>query len=103
MIKKKFLFFLLFIHSLTFCQSYFPEANQKWENRKPEEFNIKTTTLDKAVNFALSNEYSGSKDLRIAILKSFEREPYHQILGPKKTRWSCRNDFKKRILDFFLG
>jgi len=86
MIKKKFLFFLLFIHSLTFCQSYFPEANQKWENRKPEEFNIKTTTLDKAVNFALSNEYSGSKDLRIAILKSFEREPYHQILGPTKKR-----------------
>ena len=36
------------------------------------------------MDFALSNEYSGSRDLRIAILKGFAHEPYHKILGPTK-------------------
>ena len=34
----------------------------------------------------LANEYSGGRDLRVAILKGFAREPYHQILGPTKKR-----------------
>ncbi|GAA0858400.1 serine hydrolase [Aliiglaciecola litoralis] len=34
----------------------------------------------------MDNEYSGPRDLRIAILQSFEREPFHQILGPTKKR-----------------
>ena len=42
--------------------------------------------LDEAVQFALDNEYSGSRDLRRAILKGFEREPFHEILGPTKKR-----------------
>jgi CubicO group peptidase (beta-lactamase class C family) len=42
--------------------------------------------LEKEIDFAQSNEYSGDRDLRIAILKGFAREPYHQILGPTKKR-----------------
>lgn len=42
--------------------------------------------LQEAVQFALDNEYSGEVDLRQAILKGFEREPYHEILGPTKRR-----------------
>ncbi len=42
--------------------------------------------LKEAVDFARKNEYSGSRDLRIAILKGFEREPFHEILGPTKKR-----------------
>jgi CubicO group peptidase (beta-lactamase class C family) len=38
------------------------------------------------VQFAKDNEYSGSRDLRIAILKGFAREPYHDVLGPTKKR-----------------
>ena len=38
------------------------------------------------LSFAEGNEYKGSRDLRIAILKGFEREPFHQILGPTKKR-----------------
>jgi CubicO group peptidase (beta-lactamase class C family) len=43
-------------------------------------------SLETTVEFAKSNEYSGSIDLRIAILKGFKREPFHQILGPTKKR-----------------
>jgi CubicO group peptidase (beta-lactamase class C family) len=64
---------------------YFPERGQ-WEQKDASELGFSSTKLDKAVQFALDNEYSGSRDLRIAILKGFEREPFHEILGPTKKR-----------------
>lgn len=42
--------------------------------------------LDSAVAFAMNNEYSGQKDLRLAILEGFSREPDHKLLGPTKER-----------------
>jgi len=72
-----------FIHA----QTYFPPSfGSTWEQRSPETFNIKSKSLEDALHFAMENEYSGSKDLRIAILKGFEREPYHKIIGPTKKR-----------------
>ena len=65
---------------------YFPERNAEWQERPPSSFNLNETKLNEALNFAKGNEYSGSRDLRIAILKGFEREPFHQILGPTKKR-----------------
>ena len=65
---------------------YFPEQNEVWKERSAADFKIDIKALDNAVAFAKSNEYSGSKDLRIAILKGFEKEPYHEILGPTKKR-----------------
>ena len=65
---------------------YFPERNAKWQERSPSTFNFNEKKLNEAVDFARNNEYSGSRDLRIAILKGFEREPFHQILGPTKKR-----------------
>ena len=65
---------------------YFPERGAKWAEKLPKEVEFNTTNLQKAVDFAVKNEYSGSRDLRIAILKGFEREPFHQILGPTKKR-----------------
>lgn len=84
-IKITFLFCLF--TSVIFGQAYFPAAyGEKWEERSPEEFNITRKKLDAAISFAIENEYKGAKDLRIAILKGFEREPYHQVLGPTKKR-----------------
>lgn len=65
---------------------YFPERNADWVIKSPTEFSINESALQKAVTFAMNNEYSGSRDLRIAILKGFEREPFHEILGPTKKR-----------------
>ncbi|QCX01797.1 serine hydrolase [Aggregatimonas sangjinii] len=65
---------------------YFPEQNAIWEEKQPNAIKMNTKVLEEAVAFAESNEYSGSRDLRIAILKGFEREPFHQILGPTKKR-----------------
>lgn len=79
-----FLFFGTTLYSQD--QIYFPEKNAIWEEKEPSSFKIKTAALEEAVTFAKNNEYSGSRDLRIAILKGFEREPFHEILGPTKKR-----------------
>ena len=65
---------------------YFPDRNEVWVEKLPKEFKLNTIKIEAAVNFAKVNEYSGSRDLRIAILKGFEREPFHKILGPTKKR-----------------
>ena len=66
-------------------RAYFPETNQ-WQTKPSETLGFDQSKLNEAINFAKSNEYSGSRDLRIAILKGFEREPFHDILGPTKKR-----------------
>jgi CubicO group peptidase (beta-lactamase class C family) len=80
------LFLFICIQCLNAQEYYFPEANVNWERKSPKSLEINETKLNSAVSFAEANEYSGSRDLRIAILKGFEREPFHKILGPTKKR-----------------
>lgn len=68
------------------AQNYFPERNASWQEKAPKEVAVNAKKLAQVVNFAEANEYSGSRDLRIAILKGFEREPFHKISGPTKKR-----------------
>jgi CubicO group peptidase (beta-lactamase class C family) len=79
-------FFAIIGLSAAFSQMYFPEPMVKWEQKAPNHIGLDENKLQVAVDFAKSNEYSGSRDLRIAILKGFEQEPFHQILGPTKKR-----------------
>ena len=65
---------------------YFPERNEVWQEKAPKELQVNAKALQKAIEFAEENEYSGSRDLRIAILNGFKREPFHEILGPTKKR-----------------
>ncbi len=82
--------FILFLLSVVVAtaqnQYYFPERNAVWEEKAPKAFKMNNDALQKAVQFAKDNEYTGSRDLRIAILKGFEREPFHEVLGPTKKR-----------------
>lgn len=83
---KYYLVGLFLLSYFSYSQIYFPPSQGKWEQKSPQAFNIDEAGLAKAVNFAKQNEYTGEKDLRIAILKAFEREPFHEILGPTKKR-----------------
>ena len=65
---------------------YFPDRNAVWMEKSAAEVSLDDAGLKEAVTFARDNEYSGSRDLRRAILKGFEREPFHEILGPTKKR-----------------
>jgi CubicO group peptidase (beta-lactamase class C family) len=85
---KNFAFFFFLSSALTLNAQklYYPEKNTEWKEINPELFKIDNLKLNDVINFAISNEYSGDYDLRIAILKGFSREPYHKILGPTKKR-----------------
>lgn len=65
---------------------YFPPAGQEWEQRSPEELGFDEASLQQAVDFAVENENSVERDLRIAILKGFSHEPYHELAGPVRKR-----------------
>ncbi len=87
--KNLSVFFLIgcFTIRLTVAQEYyFPEQNETWKQLGEVETYFNSEKLEEVVKFAEANEYSGSRDLRIAILKGFEREPFHEILGPTKKR-----------------
>ena len=81
-----FIFGLIYISVNAQTSYYFPSKSSVWEQRSPKDFKIKNEVLEEAVSFAKDNEYSGSKDLRIAILEGFKSEPFHEILGPTKKR-----------------
>ena len=80
------IFLLLLSINLQAQQDYFPERNANWEQVTPATAAMDETAIDALIAFAKANEYSGSRDLRIAILEGFKREPFHEILGPTKKR-----------------
>lgn len=64
---------------------YVPPANE-WESRAPASVGLNGAAIQAAVDFALANENSVNRDLRIAILQGFAREPYHGLAGPTRHR-----------------
>ncbi|UBZ06225.1 beta-lactamase family protein [Salegentibacter mishustinae] len=78
----KLLLISFFTLSISAQEIYFP-ASGTWQEKDAAAYNLDFTD---AVEFAEANEYSESKDLRQAILKGFQHEPYHEILGPTKRR-----------------
>lgn len=63
---------------------YYPGRAGEWESRSPEDVGMNAEVLQKAIEFAMANEYSGPRDLRLAIENSFE--PDNTIVGPTKER-----------------
>lgn len=87
LIRSYFLIILFISFSSLSAQiNYFPERNAAWIEKSPTDLKVDTEWLNNAVDFAKNNEYSGSRDLRIAIAKGFAREPFHKISGPTKKR-----------------
>jgi len=64
---------------------YYPDKGD-WQQLTPAESGMEDSILQKAVEFAKENEYSGSRDLRVAIHSSFGFEPFDEIVGPTKER-----------------
>lgn len=65
-------------------QPYYPDAN--WQTKKPEELKLNKSLIDSAIQLALKSENKVDKDLRIANMKSYSREPGYKIIGPMKER-----------------
>lgn len=82
----KIILFAIALNGNIYAQTSYYPTRDTWETKNPKDFKIDEAKLDEAVNFALENEYSGSRDLRIAILEGFKKEPFHEITGPTKKR-----------------
>ncbi len=65
-------------------QPYYPDAN--WQTKKPEELKLNKSLIDSAIQLALKSENKVDRDLRIANMKSYSREPGYKIIGPMKER-----------------
>jgi hypothetical protein len=83
-VKGLFIVFILLSVSLLRAQ-YFPASS--WQEKSPQEFSFNQKKINQAVQYALDHVYEGSRDLRLEIIKGFEREPYHKLLGPTKKTW----------------
>jgi len=85
--RATFMIAFIFVSTALLAQkTYFPEQNQAWATKSPKEVGIDQATIDKTIEFAVANEYSGSRDMRINILEGFKNEPYISIVGPTKHR-----------------
>lgn len=78
--------FIAILNPLAVSAQYFPGRGEVWKTIDAKKAGFDPELLQKAVEFANENEYSGSKDLRVAILQGFAHEPYHDVLGPTKKR-----------------
>jgi len=83
---KLLLYVLLFVITTPLLTAQYYPGTTEWENRSPTAVNLNADSLAAAVFFAEDHEYSGERDLRLAILKSFRREPEHGLKGPTKER-----------------
>jgi CubicO group peptidase (beta-lactamase class C family) len=84
--KRKLLLLFVSLYTITVAaqQTYFPDAD--WQIKKPEELKMNKVLLDSAVSLALQSENKMERDLRIANMKSYSREPGYKIIGPMKER-----------------
>ena len=79
------LFFLfLFNYNLLSQDLYFPD--NKWKEVTPVSQGLDNKKIEDAIAFALNNENSVNRDLRLSIIESFGREPNYEIKGPTKKR-----------------
>lgn len=65
---------------------YPPKNNAEWEHKTAAELGFSKRALNKAVEFAQSQESDRPRDQALASALGFAREPYNQILGPTTVR-----------------
>lgn len=91
---KRIILFALLLSQWTFGQkeksgsdNYFPPAGS-WEIRSPETMGIDPIKLEDAIRFAISNETKMPKNLEMAQVYNFGKEPFSDGIGPFAERKS---------------
>ena len=64
---------------------YTPERHN-WETRRPGEVGMNATLVEEAVQMAIDGETQVSRDMALAQVLSFGREPNGESIGPFRTR-----------------
>ena len=85
MITKKIFFILLFAITSILSQTYFPDYGN-WKRKKPNQVGFNQKKLNKAIQYAIESESSGSRNLTEFIKATLTKEPHGEIIGPTKDR-----------------
>ena len=83
MITKKIFFILLFAITSILSQTYFPDYGN-WKRKKPNQVGFNQKKLNKAIQYAIDSESSGSGNLTEFIKATLTKEPHGEIIGPTK-------------------
>ncbi len=78
------LLFSLYVFIANAQSDYFPDTT--WQVKTPTEMKMDAVLLDSAVSMAIKNENKVERDLRLANLKAYAREPGYEMVGPMKKR-----------------
>ena len=84
MITKKIFFILLFAITSILSQTYFPDYGSG--KKKPNQVGFNQKKLNKAIQYAIESESSGSRNLTEFIKATLTKEPHGEIIGPTKDR-----------------
>ncbi|MDX5479880.1 MAG: serine hydrolase, partial [Cyclobacteriaceae bacterium] len=80
------IFIVLTYHTTLAQQHYFPPFGE-WEEKLPQEMGVQATKLKAAIDFAIQEESSADKNLKLAHYQSaFGREPFGFPVGPMRDR-----------------
>lgn len=63
---------------------YYPD--KEWQKKKPSEMGFDPVLLKTAIEFAIANESSAPRDLKLNHYRTFGREPFGDAVGPLKER-----------------
>src|SRR5688500_40236 len=66
--------------------AYFPGPDERWERRTPGQVGMDSVRLAQGIAFAIANEAKAPRDLLLAHVQSFGREPFGDAVGPFKPR-----------------
>ena len=66
-------------------QAYFPPYGD-WERKNPSEVGMSNSKLNRAIQFAIKSESTGSRNLEEYIKATLTKEPHGEIIGPTKHR-----------------
>ena len=68
------------------ADAYYPDAGPAWARRAPASVGLDSSALAAAIAFAVQNEATTPRDLELAHVQSFGREPFGDPIGPFTTR-----------------
>ena len=66
--------------------AYFPGPDGRWERRSASQVGMDSARVAAAVAFAVASESRAPRDLLLAHVQSFGREPFGDAVGPFKER-----------------
>ncbi|WP_089679535.1 serine hydrolase domain-containing protein [Catalinimonas alkaloidigena] len=65
---------------------YYPGPDPDWQHKTPAEVGMNAAQLQQAIDFAIAHDNPAPRDMKLAQVQSFGKEPFGEGIGPFKER-----------------